>query len=155
MNLNKNGMFLYLQKIKSVQAEGPYRLAGYSFGATVAYEMALQLQAQQVEAILLFDGSPAYIAAQVEGHVNRMESCTKEELDCIFLCGFVVQIVSSDYKKVSYLYFYYRIMTVILSENGNKEYYNKWRKYTSTTGGIPVEYLKVSVKYLCSSCSRT
>ncbi|MBK5540914.1 amino acid adenylation domain-containing protein [Pseudomonas sp. TH07] len=32
--------------IRSVQAEGPYRLAGWSFGGVLAYEVALQLQGQ-------------------------------------------------------------------------------------------------------------
>ncbi|XP_037571297.2 LOW QUALITY PROTEIN: fatty acid synthase-like [Dermacentor silvarum] len=36
---------VYVQRLREVQAEGPYHLAGYSFGATVAFEMAVQLQA--------------------------------------------------------------------------------------------------------------
>jgi thioesterase domain-containing protein len=35
----------YLHAIRGVQPRGPYRLAGYSFGATVAYEMARRLRA--------------------------------------------------------------------------------------------------------------
>jgi len=36
----------YIQEIRTVQAEGPYCLAGYSFGGLVAYEMAQQLLQQ-------------------------------------------------------------------------------------------------------------
>ena len=35
----------YLQQLRSIQSEGPYTIAGYSFGACVAFEMALQLEA--------------------------------------------------------------------------------------------------------------
>ncbi|MBS0156337.1 MAG: non-ribosomal peptide synthetase, partial [Nitrospira sp.] len=34
---------LYIQAIRHVQPQGPYRVAGYSFGGTVAYEIANQL----------------------------------------------------------------------------------------------------------------
>ncbi len=36
----------YIREIKSIQAEGPYYICGYSFGGSVAYELARQLQAQ-------------------------------------------------------------------------------------------------------------
>ena len=35
----------YLETVRSVNPRGPYRLAGYSIGCTVAYEMARQLEA--------------------------------------------------------------------------------------------------------------
>jgi fatty acid synthase len=34
----------YLQLLRSVQPAGPLHLAGYSFGAVVAFELALQLE---------------------------------------------------------------------------------------------------------------
>jgi aspartate racemase len=43
----------YLAAIRVVQPEGPYLLGGYSYGAIVAYEMALQLEAVGEEAALL------------------------------------------------------------------------------------------------------
>jgi non-ribosomal peptide synthetase component F/thioesterase domain-containing protein/acyl carrier protein len=48
---------LYNQEIKRVQAHGPYRLCGYSFGGTVAVEMAAQLVAagEVVEFIVMLD----------------------------------------------------------------------------------------------------
>jgi len=50
----------YLATIKGIQAQGPYRLLGTSFGGVVAYEIALQLQAQgeSVEFLGLVDTNP-------------------------------------------------------------------------------------------------
>lgn len=51
-----------------MQSEGPYRIAGYSFGACVAFEMCSQLQAQgrTVDYLFLFDGSHSYVAAYTQ-----------------------------------------------------------------------------------------
>lgn len=43
----------YIKEIRAFQPEGPYYLGGSSFGGMVAYEMALQLQAQGQETALL------------------------------------------------------------------------------------------------------
>jgi aspartate racemase len=50
----------YIEEIKRVQPEGPYRIGGYSFGGLVAYEMAQQLRARNEEVALLalFDTYP-------------------------------------------------------------------------------------------------
>ena len=47
----------YIQEMRSLQPEGPYFLMGYSYGGTIAYEMAQQLtfQNQKVELIVMFD----------------------------------------------------------------------------------------------------
>lgn len=34
----------YVKQIQTVQSKGPFILAGYSFGACVAFEMAVQLE---------------------------------------------------------------------------------------------------------------
>jgi polyketide synthase PksJ len=49
--------FDYIQVVQSIQPEGPYYLAGASFGGTLAYEMAQQLsdQSQQVNFLAMFD----------------------------------------------------------------------------------------------------
>ena len=56
----------YLEEIKTVQPTGPYLLAGYSFGGTVAYEIAQQIQqsGQEVAAIIFFDAISPTIAQQ-------------------------------------------------------------------------------------------
>jgi phthiocerol/phenolphthiocerol synthesis type-I polyketide synthase D len=47
----------YLPELRAVQAHGPYRLAGWSFGGFLAYEMAQQLRAagEDVELVALID----------------------------------------------------------------------------------------------------
>jgi amino acid adenylation domain-containing protein len=63
---------LYLQEIRTVQPEGPYFLAGYSFGAMVALEMAQQLweRGQQV-------GFLGLIEHQAPGYRKRVGSVKK------------------------------------------------------------------------------
>jgi amino acid adenylation domain-containing protein/non-ribosomal peptide synthase protein (TIGR01720 family) len=58
---------VYLEALRSVQPAGPYRLAGWSMGGLVAYEMACQLaeQGERVDLLALIDcASPAFWAAQ-------------------------------------------------------------------------------------------
>lgn len=67
----------YIQCIRQVQPEGPYRIAGYSYGACVAFEMCSQLQAQQGPApahnsLFLFDGSHTYVLAYTQVRVRRV-----------------------------------------------------------------------------------
>ncbi|MFB6563856.1 alpha/beta fold hydrolase, partial [Streptomyces sp. NPDC056400] len=51
----------YIEQIRSVQKEGPYRLLGWSFGGIVAHEMAVQLQesGEEVSILALMDTYPA------------------------------------------------------------------------------------------------
>ncbi len=54
----------YVEAIREVQAVGPYRLGGYSFGSFVAYEMARQLRevGEEVSPLVLLDTySPVYL----------------------------------------------------------------------------------------------
>ncbi|MWV45524.1 SDR family NAD(P)-dependent oxidoreductase [Paenibacillus sp. HJL G12] len=57
----------YCEIITAVQPEGPYQLAGFSFGGTVAYEMARQLQmlGKRVETLLLVE-SPCILGDESE-----------------------------------------------------------------------------------------
>jgi len=50
----------YLELIRSVQPDGPYRLLGWSFGGGVVHTMAATLQAQgdEVELVVVLDGYP-------------------------------------------------------------------------------------------------
>ena len=50
----------YLEAIRTIQPEGPYLLGGLSFGGTVAFEMARQLQArgERVDLLALLDTFP-------------------------------------------------------------------------------------------------
>nr|WP_225937950.1 non-ribosomal peptide synthetase [Myxococcus sp. RHSTA-1-4] len=50
---------LYIEALRTVQPSGPYHLGGWSFGGTVAHEMARQLQArgEEVALVALIDSS--------------------------------------------------------------------------------------------------
>jgi amino acid adenylation domain-containing protein len=56
----------YLEQIRTVQPKGPYFLGGYSFGGTVAFEIAQQLQRAGEQTLLMFildshfPGTPVY-----------------------------------------------------------------------------------------------
>ncbi|HEX8174908.1 MAG TPA: amino acid adenylation domain-containing protein [Pyrinomonadaceae bacterium] len=49
----------YLDALRTVQPDGPYRLGGWSMGGIIAFEMAQQLQArgQEVELLILIDST--------------------------------------------------------------------------------------------------
>ncbi|XP_046612929.1 fatty acid synthase [Neodiprion virginianus] len=65
----------YIKQMKTVQAKGPYTIVGYSFGACVAFEMALQLESAGEQAILtLLDGSPAYITSHSQSIAKQVNS---------------------------------------------------------------------------------
>ena len=51
---------LYLDQIRSIQAHGPYRLGGLSYGGNVAFEMSRLLHAhgEQVDLLAMFDSHP-------------------------------------------------------------------------------------------------
>jgi thioesterase domain-containing protein len=51
----------YIREIKQVQPQGPYYLGGFSCGATIAFEMAQQLQARgdEIGLLAVFDSPPA------------------------------------------------------------------------------------------------
>ncbi|MFI9274030.1 alpha/beta fold hydrolase, partial [Kitasatospora sp. NPDC052896] len=49
----------YVEKIRTIQKSGPYHLIGWSFGGVVAHEMAVQLQATDMETkLVLMDAHP-------------------------------------------------------------------------------------------------
>lgn len=53
----------YIDRITSVQSQGPYRLFGSSFGGLVVFEIALQLQAagQEIELLAVLDSEPTIV----------------------------------------------------------------------------------------------
>ena len=69
----------YIEQIRAIQPEGPYRLLGASFGGIVVYEMALQLEAAgaEVELLALLDSYPA--TCWVDGRLEPVVSKYKTE----------------------------------------------------------------------------
>jgi len=67
----------YVREIKAVQPEGPYFLAGYSFGGIAAFETAQQLQkcGDEIALLLLIDPSaPAGIERTLHSRVEGLRS---------------------------------------------------------------------------------
>ncbi|XP_067671035.1 fatty acid synthase-like [Haliotis asinina] len=97
----------YLKNIQSVQPEGPYCLSGYSFGACIALEMALQLQQYNtgrsdiVKALVLLDGSHMYVTAHLASHRAKLTPGHKGQEQTEVMCTFVQQFMSIDYPRLS------------------------------------------------------
>ena len=55
---------LYIEEIKRVQPEGPYRLGGWSLGGAIAYKIAtvLKNQGEEVELLILMDTKSTFRA---------------------------------------------------------------------------------------------
>ncbi|XP_037013862.2 fatty acid synthase [Artibeus jamaicensis] len=95
----------YIDCIRQVQPEGPYRIAGYSYGACVAFEMCSQLQAQQSptpmhNSLFLFDGSHSYVLAYTQSYRSRLRPGCEAEAEAETLCFFVQQFTDAEHSKV-------------------------------------------------------
>ncbi|KAL2077918.1 hypothetical protein ACEWY4_025603 [Coilia grayii] len=92
----------YLKCLQQVQPEGPYRIAGYSFGACVAFEMSSQLQlaGQTVEHLFLFDGSHSYVAAYTQSYRAKLTPGNESEAETEALCAFIQQFTGIEYNKL-------------------------------------------------------
>ncbi|NXJ82917.1 FAS synthase, partial [Trogon melanurus] len=94
----------YIDCMKQIQPEGPYRIAGYSFGACVAFEMCSQLQAQQnafhaLNSLFLFDGSHSFVAAYTRSYRAKLTQGNEAALETEALCAFVQQFTGTEYNK--------------------------------------------------------
>ena len=103
---NENVWLLFFlpleQKVQGTQAGGPYRLAGYSFGACIAFEMALQLEraGQHLESLVLLDGSHSYVAAHTQLYKEKLTTGDEAQAESEALCAFMVQFMTINYKRV-------------------------------------------------------
>ncbi|XP_076049052.1 fatty acid synthase-like [Oratosquilla oratoria] len=100
-----------IKEILQIHPEGPLHIAGYSFGATVAFEIALQLQAldRPPKSLIFLDGSHSYVAGVVDTYRNRkgkltsaknddeIEKYTSVEEQTNALITFALQFFSSEY----------------------------------------------------------
>ncbi|TNN50607.1 Fatty acid synthase [Liparis tanakae] len=91
----------YVDCIRQVQPDGPYRIAGYSFGACVAFEMCSQLQTRNlpVESLFLFDGSHSYVAAYTQSYRAKLTPGKESEAETEALCAFIQQFTGIAYNK--------------------------------------------------------
>jgi amino acid adenylation domain-containing protein len=84
----------YMQEIRKIQPEGPYRIGGYSFGGLVAYEMAQQLEAQGEEMALLalFDTYPGKVQSRGSQLKNLAGLPLKEQISFVVKKGSFVMM---------------------------------------------------------------
>ncbi|XP_077508101.1 fatty acid synthase-like [Amblyomma americanum] len=91
----------YLQKIQNVQPRGPYHLVGYSFGAAVAFEMAVQLQASGVivGSLTFLDAAPLYVKTVITSRRIALKECDGDE-ETTLLCAYIMQFLDINFSKV-------------------------------------------------------
>lgn len=91
----------YVKQIKTVQKTGPYTIAGYSFGASVAFEMVGYLEAAGEKATLvMLDGSPKYVSWYTETHRSRIDGgSTLAQDEAYALAYFGMVFANLDYVK--------------------------------------------------------
>lgn len=92
--------------MKKVQPKGPYTIVGYSFGASVAYEMAVQLEATKEQVrLLLVDGSPAYITTHTSAFkMKRNVDANDLEARVAAYLRFISALKDVDLSKVCNMY---------------------------------------------------
>lgn len=93
----------YIKQIKTVQKTGPYVIIGYSFGASVAFEMVSLLEKTGEKATLvMLDGSPKYVSWYTEAHQTRLEGGTTESQNEAYgLAYFGLVVADLDYVKTA------------------------------------------------------
>ena len=95
------------QIIKESLPTGPYHIAGYSFGACIAFEMCLQLESagDPVGSIGLLDGSHSYVAAHTGHYKSKLTPGDTAREESEALCAFTLQFTAVDYVKVHHAVF--------------------------------------------------
>lgn len=93
----------YINKIKTVQKTGPYLIIGYSFGASVAFEMVSLLEkAGEKATLVMLDGSPKYVSWYTEAHQQRKEGgATQSQNEAFALAYFGMVAANLDYVKTA------------------------------------------------------
>lgn len=93
----------YIKQIKTVQKNGPYVIIGYSFGASVAFEMVSLLEkAGEKAALVMLDGSPKYVSWYTEAHQQRQEGgATNSQNEAFGLAYFGLVVANLDYVKTA------------------------------------------------------
>nr|KAG5704186.1 hypothetical protein BaRGS_009716 [Batillaria attramentaria] len=95
----------YLQEVTRVKPDGPYRLAGYSFGSCVAFEMAAQLchhydSPDIMEALYMLDGSHQFVGAHTMAYRKKLTNQDAGEDEALVMYGFINQFVYIEFQKL-------------------------------------------------------
>jgi pimeloyl-ACP methyl ester carboxylesterase len=86
---------LYFMQLIRTVTSGPVKLVGYSFGACVAVEMALQLQSESgVSSLVLLDGSHAFVASFTGQKKDKLFGGADDaaSIETTVICSFVSQL---------------------------------------------------------------
>ncbi|KAF9993662.1 hypothetical protein BGZ79_001642 [Entomortierella chlamydospora] len=73
----------YIDQIRRVQPHGPYQLLGWSFGGSVAYSMAVQLEklGEKVDLLALMDTPTEYSRLEEEDELSATEALYRQPSD--------------------------------------------------------------------------
>lgn len=93
----------YVKQIKTIQPKGPYSIIGYSFGASVAFEMvALLEKSGERPGLVMLDGSPTYVSWYTEQHKKRLAGGSTPSKDEAYgLSYFGMVCANLDYAKTA------------------------------------------------------
>lgn len=90
----------YTSQIRNVQPKGPYSLVGYSFGASVAFEIGLLLENSGEKVYLVFlDGAPSYVSTHTGRAVEKIGENTDKQQSEAFVY-FISQFTNIDQATV-------------------------------------------------------
>ncbi|CAD6999349.1 unnamed protein product [Ceratitis capitata] len=95
----------YIKHIRKVQPKGPYSIAGYSFGATVAFALAVELEKNKEKVkLVLLDGAPKYVNWYTENFKKRYNASDDEQQNHAFaLAYFGMVAAKTDYSVAKLL----------------------------------------------------
>lgn len=107
----------FIQQIRKVQPVGSYNIAGYSFGCTIALEMALQLEKEDkklVKNLIFLDGSHKYVSVQTAKYKDTKQvTVLGADSEADAMCTFLMSLFSFEYIRVSLvpqlLFIYYQL----------------------------------------------
>ncbi|XP_060583977.1 fatty acid synthase-like [Ruditapes philippinarum] len=105
----------YLQMVFDHNKKQPFHLAGYSFGACVALEMALQVSQSEsmtqatsgklctgtLLSLTLLDGSHKFVAAHTGSYREHMTITEGSQAETVALCNFMEKFMPGDLNEVS------------------------------------------------------
>lgn len=91
----------YLQQVRTIQPKGPYAIAGYSFGALVAFVMVLQLEREKQNAhLVMLDGAPKYVNWYTTTFKQRLNT-SDDQNEAYGLAYFGMVVANIDYSLVA------------------------------------------------------
>ncbi|KAJ8898151.1 hypothetical protein PR048_003511 [Dryococelus australis] len=93
--------FVKIRHVKKIHPSGHYYLGGYSFGATVAFEMALQLENMgEKVSLFLIGGSPSWLSTYVDNVRPAGETTDSSADENAALAYFVSEYLDLDIHEV-------------------------------------------------------